>query len=104
VQYLHDKGISHRDLKPENILLMSEDEETLIKVRVELFVHGTKLQRQRRPRAAKQLICWPFQYYVIYLALCFYHFTLVTHDVLGPEYQFLHVNGQTSAADNLVVL
>lgn len=32
VQYLHDKGISHRDLKPENILLVSEDEETLIKV------------------------------------------------------------------------
>ena len=32
-QYLHDKGISHRDLKPENILLMTDQEETLIKVK-----------------------------------------------------------------------
>jgi len=32
-QYLHDKDISHRDLKPENVLLMSDEEETLVKVR-----------------------------------------------------------------------
>ncbi|XP_014783139.1 serine/threonine-protein kinase Chk2 [Octopus bimaculoides] len=32
IKYLHDKGITHRDLKPENILLMTDEEETLIKV------------------------------------------------------------------------
>ncbi|KAL3313899.1 Checkpoint kinase 2 [Cichlidogyrus casuarinus] len=32
IKYLHDNGITHRDLKPENILLLTNDQETLIKV------------------------------------------------------------------------
>ena len=32
VVYLHSKGIVHRDIKPENILLMSENDETEVKL------------------------------------------------------------------------
>ncbi|CAD5115332.1 DgyrCDS4314 [Dimorphilus gyrociliatus] len=32
IKYLHDQGITHRDLKPENILLLSDKEDTVVKV------------------------------------------------------------------------
>ena len=32
IYYLHSFGIAHRDLKPENILLVSDDNDSILKI------------------------------------------------------------------------
>eukprot|EP00603_Paraphysomonas_imperforata_P004753 CAMPEP_0114416768 /NCGR_PEP_ID=MMETSP0103-20121206/2605_1 /TAXON_ID=37642 ORGANISM="Paraphysomonas imperforata, Strain PA2" /NCGR_SAMPLE_ID=MMETSP0103 /ASSEMBLY_ACC=CAM_ASM_000201 /LENGTH=428 /DNA_ID=CAMNT_0001585013 /DNA_START=53 /DNA_END=1339 /DNA_ORIENTATION=- len=43
IKYIHDKGIAHRDMKPENLLMISEDDDSYVKLADFGFaIHGAQ--------------------------------------------------------------